>query len=51
MATEAMSFPLKHPPFVVRDLQADKFTQKTLFDYDPNLFKRAKRKIKKILKI
>ena len=51
MATEAMMLPLKHPPFVVRDLQADKFTQRTLFDYDPNLFKRATRKIKKILKI
>jgi len=51
MPTEAMSFPLKHPPFVVRDLEGDRFTQRTLFDYDPDLFKKAKYKLKKVLKL
>jgi hypothetical protein len=51
MAPEAMNFPLKHPPFVVRDLDADRFTQRTLFDYDPNVFKKAQNKIKKLLKL
>lgn len=31
MPTEAMSFPLQHPPFVIRDAQADDFTEKTVF--------------------
>jgi hypothetical protein len=51
MATEAMNFPLKHPPFVIRDLEADKFTQRTLFDYDPNILKKVHKKMKKLLKI
>src|ERR671932_1257558 len=49
METEAMNFPLKHPPFIIRDLEADKLTQRTLFDYDPNLFKKVQNKLKKIL--
>ncbi len=51
MLVEAMSFPLKHPPFVIRNLEADKFTQRTLFDYDPNFFKKVQNKLKKILNI
>ena len=46
---EAVSFPLRHPKLVVRNCQADDFTQNTLFDYAPSLFKRVKRRIKKIL--
>ncbi|HEY9609031.1 glycosyltransferase family 2 protein [Allocoleopsis sp.] len=49
MATEAMDFPLKHPPFIIRDLEADKLTQRTLFDYDPNILKKVQNKLKKIL--
>ena len=33
LATEAIQFPMKHPPFIIRDAQADKFTQKTLYNY------------------
>jgi hypothetical protein len=51
MLVEAMSFPLKHPPFVTRNLEADKFTQRTLFDYDPNFLKKVQNKLKKILNI
>lgn len=51
MPTTAMDFPLKHPPFILRDLEADKFTQKTLFDYDPNIFKKVRNKIKKIFNL
>ncbi|MBD0261874.1 MAG: glycosyltransferase family 2 protein [Tolypothrix sp. Co-bin9] len=29
--TQAMEFPLKHPPFIVRNLEADMFTQKTVY--------------------
>lgn len=50
MAIAEMDFPLKHPPFILRDLEADKFTQRTLFDYDPNIFKKVQNKIKKVLK-
>ena len=47
MSTEEMYFPLQHPPFVVRDAQADEFTQKTLFD--TNVFERIVRKTRKTL--
>nr|WP_319422270.1 glycosyltransferase family 2 protein [Pleurocapsa sp. FMAR1] len=33
LAVEAIEFPMKHPPYVIRDTQADRFTQKTLFNY------------------
>lgn len=29
---QPITFPLKHPPFIVRDVQADNFTQSTQFD-------------------
>jgi hypothetical protein len=48
---EAISFPLKHPPFMVRDREADNFTENVLFDYHPRLLKRVKKKIKRMLKI
>jgi hypothetical protein len=31
LPTEIMEFPLQHPPFVIRDVQADNFTQSTLY--------------------
>ncbi len=49
MATSALEFPLKHPPFMVRDTQADQFTQDTLYDYAPPLGKRIYRKLKKLI--
>ncbi len=45
--TEAMEFPLNHPPFRVRDAQADKFTQRTLFDI--GLMSKVRSKAKKVL--
>jgi hypothetical protein len=51
MPVEPITFPLNHPSFIVRNLEADKFTQRTLFDYDPNLAKRVQRKLKKILNV
>ncbi|BAZ42784.1 methyltransferase FkbM [Calothrix sp. NIES-4101] len=44
--TNAISFPLKHPPFIIRDTQADKFTQSTQFD--PSLNWRIKMKLRQI---
>ncbi|MDZ8108096.1 MAG: glycosyltransferase family 2 protein [Nostoc sp. DedQUE12a] len=48
--TEALEFPLKHPPFVFRDIQADNFTQSTLFQETQwQVFKQeVKKKLKKL---
>jgi hypothetical protein len=48
LATQSISFPLKHPPFVIRDLQADSFTQKTLYT-DLNYVNLFKSRLKKFL--
>src|SRR6476620_2952554 len=50
MPVEAITFPMKHPPFVIRDTQADNFTQNTLYDYDPPLLKKVKKKVNNLLK-
>lgn len=50
MAVEAMDFPLKHPPFVIRDTKADDFVQKTHF-YNPNIFLRILKKFLRKLKL
>jgi hypothetical protein len=50
MPVEAITFPMKHPPFAIRDTQADNFTQNTLYDYDPSLLKKVQNKIHKLLK-
>lgn len=31
MSMQTMEFPLKHPPFIVRNVEADNFTQKTVY--------------------
>jgi hypothetical protein len=46
LPTEAMEFPLKHPPFMIRNLKADNFTQSTLFK--ETLLNSIKQRIKKI---
>lgn len=51
MTVETMAFPLNHPPFVVRELEADEFTQRSLFNYDPPLLNRVQRKLKKLLNL
>lgn len=39
--TESLKFPLKHPPFMIRNTQADKFTLQNLFSsLDPSIFQR-----------
>lgn len=40
METFAMQFPLKHPPFVIRNRAADLFTQNTNFSVSKNSFKK-----------
>lgn len=47
LPTEALSFPLRHPPFVIRDRQADRFTQANQF----GLLARGQRKIRQLLGI
>lgn len=43
MATRPLAFPLRHPPFVLRDARADAFTQRTL--YAPTLGWRVRNRI------
>lgn len=40
MPTETLDFPLKHPPFMIRDTKSDGYTQKILFS--PSLIDRIK---------
>ncbi len=47
MPTETLEFPLKHPPFMVRDMEADNFTQNTVFKVSWS--QRVKAKVKKLL--
>ncbi|WP_204105620.1 MULTISPECIES: glycosyltransferase family 2 protein [Spirulina sp. CCY15215] len=49
LEVKAMEFPLKHPPFIIRHDKADRYTESTYFDYQPNLYKRINRKVRKIL--
>lgn len=49
MPVEAMTFPLKHPTCMVRNFEADKFTQNSLYDYHPSLLRRVKRRINKLV--
>lgn len=51
MQVEPITFPLKYPPFVIRDLKADEFTENTLYDYNPVVAKKITRKLKKFLNI
>lgn len=45
--TQAMQFPIQHPPFVIPDRQADMFTEQNLYRH--SLLYRAKRKARKTL--
>jgi hypothetical protein len=45
--TTEIVFPLQHPKPVMCHVEADRFTQNTI--YDPNLFTRIKRKLKRWL--
>jgi hypothetical protein len=45
--TEAISLPLKHPPFLIRDTRLDELIQNLAFT--PNLFTRVQRKNRNIL--
>jgi hypothetical protein len=42
---EQMTFPLSHPPFVIRDTQADDLTQRTMFGVPPTLKQRILRRL------
>jgi hypothetical protein len=43
--TEIMQFPLSHPPFIIRDVQADNFTYRSMF----GLWSRVYRKLRERL--
>ncbi len=46
--TQAVQFPLQHPPFTIPDRQADRFTRENV--YMPSLLKRVQRKLRKTFK-
>ncbi|NMG11521.1 glycosyltransferase family 2 protein [Brasilonema sp. UFV-L1] len=48
MPKEEMEFPLKHPPFIIRNMEADKLTQKIVFKI--SVLQTLKQKIKKLIK-
>lgn len=48
MATQTMEFPLKHPPFVVRNSKADNFIQKTV--YTNNQLQMMEQRFRKLFK-
>ena len=48
MPVEAVDFPLKHPPFVIRNVQADSFAQRLA--YEGGWFRRVKGSLKKTVK-
>ena len=50
LSTEAIEFPLKCPPFMIRHVQADEFTEKTLF-YQATLWQKTKAEIKYLLEV
>jgi hypothetical protein len=45
--SEPMTFPLNHPPYLVRNSEADNFKQE--FVFNPSLVTRAKSKLKRLL--
>jgi hypothetical protein len=49
MPTKDLDFPLKHPPFVIRDVHADERTSKLFFT--PTFFNRLQTKLKSVLGI
>jgi hypothetical protein len=49
LTTKPLTFPLQHPPYLVRHVAADVYTENTYFDYQPSLWKRANRKVRKVL--
>ncbi|MBR8826970.1 MAG: glycosyltransferase family 2 protein [Gomphosphaeria aponina SAG 52.96 = DSM 107014] len=50
LPVQAMGFPLQHPPLVIRQTEADAFTQRNHFD-NHNIMRRIVRKTKKLFKI
>lgn len=47
LPARAIAFPLQHPPFIMRDETADRYTQETIFH--PSLTRRLNRKVAQLL--
>jgi hypothetical protein len=47
LGVQEMNFPLKHPPFLMRHVEADDFTQRN--DYNLSLFTRLNNRLKRII--
>jgi hypothetical protein len=50
--THAMEFPLRHPPFMIREREADRYAFERVFlsydGLDRNIFRRVRRKLANI---
>lgn len=49
MAAEAMEFPLRHPPYMMRSAEADTFTEETIFNYQSTLLEKIERRLRKAI--
>lgn len=47
LPAEAMQFPLRHPPWIIRNSQADEFTERSIFS--TSLLRRIEAKFRKVL--
>ena len=43
--TEVMQFPLSHPPFMIRDVQADNFTYRNMFGLRSRIYRKLRAKL------
>lgn len=49
MIVKAIEFPLRHPPYMMRNHEADAFTEATIFNYQSTLLEKIERRIKKAI--
>jgi hypothetical protein len=45
-----MSFPLAHPPYVIRNREADRFTEQLFSWEQPDIYQRLRHKLSSIIK-
>ncbi len=48
MPVEAIDLPLKHPSYMIRNYEADRFVQNNFYDYSRNIIKGIKKKINQV---
>lgn len=48
MPVEAIDLPLKHPGYMIRNYEADRFVQNNFYDYSRNIIKGIKKKVNQV---